>query len=198
MQLKVKNFILILILLFGSLNSFSQEITAMDFQQKMNEKFSDPNRSPLSEKDRNEFRNLNFFEIDSSFIVEAHFLRTPAEAPFKMQTTTDRLPIYVKYAEIYFSLQKKNFKLNVFQNQELISDKEYYNYLFLPFTDLTNGETTYSGGRYLDLRIPEGDSILLDFNKAYNPYCAYNSNFSCPKVPAENDLKIAISAGVKF
>jgi len=198
MQLKVRNFILIVSLFFGSLNFLGQEITAMAFQQEMNEKFNDPNRSPLSEKDRIKFKSLNFFEIDSSFIVKAHFLRTPAEAPFRMQTTTDRLPVYVKYAELYFSIQKKKFKLNVFQNQELISDAEYYNYLFLPFTDLTNGETTYSGGRYLDLRIPEGDSILLDFNKAYNPYCAYNGDFSCPKVPAENELEIAISAGVKF
>lgn len=98
------------------------------------------------------------------------------------------MPVYVKYGDLYFSINGKDFKLNVFQNQELISDPEYYNYLFLPFTDLTNGETTYSGGRYLDLRIPEGDSILLDFNKAYNPFCAYSCDYSCPIVPAENDL----------
>jgi uncharacterized protein (DUF1684 family) len=169
----------------------------MKFQQEINEKFGDPQRTPLSDKDLAEFEGLDFFKIDSAFIVKAHFLRTPAEAPFRMQTTTDRKPVYVKYGELYFKIKGEDFKLNVFQNQELISDPEYYNYLFLPFTDLTNGETTYSGGRYLDLRIPEGDSILLDFNKAYNPYCAYSGNFSCPIVPADNHLEIAIPAGIK-
>jgi len=70
-------------------------------------------------------------------------------------------------------------------------------YLFLRFIDKTNDETTYSGGRYLDIRIPEGDSIILDFNKAYNPYCAYNNAFSCPIPPSENNLPVSILAGVK-
>ncbi|OEY73843.1 hypothetical protein APR40_07510 [Salegentibacter salarius] len=180
-----------------SVSVIAQEKSVEEFQRDMNEKFSDPERTPLSKDDLAKFKNLHFFEIDSAFQVKAYFLRTPAEAPFKMQTTTNRKPVYVKYGELYFSIKGKDFKLNVFQNQELISDPEYYNYLFLPFTDLTNGETTYSGGRYLDLRIPEGDSIFLNFNKAYNPYCAYNADFSCPIVPAENNLQIAVKAGVK-
>jgi uncharacterized protein (DUF1684 family) len=69
--------------------------------------------------------------------------------------------------------------------------------LFLPFLDNTNGDTTYGGGRYIDLRIPEGDTIEIDFNKAYNPYCAYNSRYSCPIVPRENYLDTNIEAGVK-
>lgn len=186
-----------LVSLMLSVSATAQEESLEEFQRKMNEKFSDPERTPLSKDDLAQFKKLDFFEIDSAFLVKAHFLRTPAEAPFKMETTTNRKPVYVKYGELYFNIKGKNFKLDVFQNQELISDPEYYNYLFLPFTDLTNGETTYSGGRYLDLRIPEGDSIFLNFNKAYNPYCAYNGDFSCPIVPAENNLEIAVTAGVK-
>ena len=186
-----------LVSLMLSVSATAQEESLEEFQRKMNEKFSDPERTPLSKDDLAKFKKLDFFEIDSAFLVKAHFLRTPAEAPFKMETTTNRKPVYVKYGELYFNIKGKNFKLDVFQNQELISDPEYYNYLFLPFTDLTNGETTYSGGRYLDLRIPEGDSIFLNFNKAYNPYCAYNGDFSCPIVPAENNLEIAVTAGVK-
>lgn len=186
-----------LVSLMFSVSATAQEENLEEFQRKMNEKFSDPERTPLSKDDLAKFKKLDFFEIDSAFLVKAHFLRTPAEAPFKMETTTNRKPVYVKYGELYFSIKGKDFKLDVFQNQELISDPEYYNYLFLPFTDLTNGETTYSGGRYLDLRIPEGDSIFLNFNKAYNPYCAYNGDFSCPIVPAENNLEIAVTAGVK-
>ena len=191
----LKLFFLVSIML--SVSATAQEESLEEFQRDMNEKFSDPERTPLSKDDLAQFKKLDFFEIDSAFLVKAHFLRTPAEAPFKMETTTNRKPVYVKYGELYFNIKGKDFKLDVFQNQELISDSEYYNYLFLPFTDLTNGETTYSGGRYLDLRIPEGDSIFLNFNKAYNPYCAYNGDFSCPIVPAENNLEIAVTAGVK-
>lgn len=186
-----------LVSLMLSVSATAQEESLEEFQRDMNEKFSDPERTPLSKDDLAQFKKLDFFEIDSAFLVKAHFLRTPAEAPFKMETTTNRKTVYVKYGELYFSIKGKDFKLDVFQNQELISDPEYYNYLFLPFTDLTNGETTYSGGRYLDLRIPEGDSIFLNFNKAYNPYCAYNGDFSCPIVPAENNLEIEVTAGVK-
>lgn len=186
-----------LVSLMLSVLATAQEESLEEFQRNMNAKFSDPERTPLSKDDLAKFKKLDFFEIDSAFLVKAHFLRTPAEAPFKMETTTNRKPVYVKYGELYFNIKGKDFKLDVFQNQELISDPEYYNYLFLPFTDLTNGESTYSGGRYLDLRIPEGDSIFLNFNKAYNPYCAYNGDFSCPIVPAENNLEIAVTAGVK-
>ena len=143
-----------LVSLMLSFPDTAQEESLEEFQRE---------RTPLSKDDLAQFKKLDFFEIDSAFLVKAHFLRTPAEAPFKMETTTNRKPVYVKYVELYFSIKGKDFKLDVFQNQELISDPEYYNYLFLPFTDLTNGETTYSGGRYLDLRIPEGDSNLLIF-----------------------------------
>jgi len=186
----------LLFLLVGFL-SFSQQIDALEFQKEMNEKFKNPEKTPLSEKDLENFTGLDFFEIYNHYKVKANFVRTPAEAPFLMPTTTDRMPVYVKYGELYFSLNGKDFKLNVFQNRELISDPEYYDYLFLPFTDLTNGETTYTGGRYLDLRIPEDDSILLDFNKAYNPYCAYSGEYSCPIPPSENNLKIVVKAGVQ-
>jgi len=78
-----------------------------------------------------------------------------------------------------------------------MKEEEYRDYLFLPFTDLTNGEQTYMGGRYLDLSIPEGDTIVLDFNRAYNPYCVYNKKYSCPLVPPVNALNTKISAGIK-
>jgi uncharacterized protein (DUF1684 family) len=72
----------------------------------------------------------------------------------------------------------------------------YEDYLFLPFSDQTTGVTSYGGGRYLDVRIPQGDTILLDFNRAYNPYCAYNEKYSCPRIPPENHLEVAIPVGV--
>ena len=74
---------------------------------------------------------------------------------------------------------------------------DYRDYLFLPFLDATNGIETYGGGRYIDLTIPESNQITIDFNKSYNPYCAYNEKFSCPIVPRENYLSLKVNAGVK-
>ena len=170
---------------------------AKEYQEEMDQKFSNPEESPLDEKDRKEFRGLNFYPVDPDYIVKAEFVRTPAEAPFAMKTSTDRLPIYVKYGELYFKLEGKELKLNVYQNQELVEDPEYFDYLFLPFTDKTNGNSTYGGGRYLDLRIPDSKEVVLDFNKAYNPYCAYSGKYSCPVPPEENNLDVEIFAGVK-
>jgi len=97
-----------------------------------------------------------------------------------------------------FSIEGKEFSLPVYQSQSLMQKKEYKDYLFLPFTDLTNGNETYDGGRYIDLRIPAGDQIVIDFNKAYNPYCAYSHGYSCPIVPSKNHLETEILAGVRY
>lgn len=167
------------------------------FQKHLNAEFKDPEKSPLPEKELKSFRSLDFFPAAPQFRVKAEFVRTPNEVPFEMPTTTDRKPVYVKYGEVYFELQGKEYKLNVYQSQDLSRKEEYKDYLFLPFTDLTNGETSYSGGRYLDMKIPDSKLVLLDFNKAYNPYCAYSGEYSCPIVPQENHLELAVTAGVK-
>ena len=167
------------------------------FQEHLDLEYTDPEKTPLEEKDLKEFKGLDFFEIDTTYIVKAEFVRTPSEPPFAMKTSTDRLPIYVKYGELYFSIKGEDLKLNVYQNQELLQDPEYFDYLFLPFTDPTNGVSTYSGGRYIDLRIPNSNDVIIDFNKAYNPYCAYSGDYSCPIPPEDNELEIEIFAGVK-
>jgi uncharacterized protein (DUF1684 family) len=129
--------------------------------------------------------------------VIAKFVRTKKEKPFEMKTSTDRKPLYVKYGEVLFMIDGKELKLNVYKNIELSKKPGYKDYLFLPFSDLTSGNESYVGGKYIDLRIPKGDTIVIDFNTSYNPYCAYNHKYSCPKVPLENDLNIEIKAGVK-
>lgn len=168
---------------------------SLKFQQDLSKFYAQDAKSPLMESDKKDFKGLDFFEVDANFCVQAVFKRTPNEKPFKMKTTTSRLPQYVKYGELHFSLGGKPLKLNIYQNLDLA--KPGYTKLFLPFSDLTNGEQTYIGGRYLDLEIPKGDTATIDFNRAYNPYCAYNYAYSCPIVPMENDLDVAILAGVK-
>lgn len=168
-----------------------------EFQRQLNADYKDATTSPLKEKDRKTFKGLDFFKFDSAYVVTAEFKRTPSEKIFKMKTTTDRLPEYVKYGELVFRLKGADFKLNIYQNQGLIQKEGYEDYLFLPFLDETNGLESYGGGRYIDTRIPEGNTMIIDFNKAYNPYCAYNEKYSCPIVPRENYLRVRIEAGVK-
>ena len=171
--------------------------SSKEFQDSLNKDYSNREKSPLTAEDFASFKSLDFFPINTKFIVEAKFVRLPNEKIFKMKTSTSRTPEYVKYGELLFTIDGKDFKLNLYQNIELIKKAGFEDYLFLPFSDLTCGKESYIGGRYIDMRIPKGNTIIIDFNKAYNPYCAYNHKYSCPIVPLENDLEIAILAGVK-
>lgn len=171
--------------------------TAKEFQETINKEYGNREESPLTEEDFKVFKGLDFYPINEKFIVEAKFTRTPNEKVFKMKTTGTRLPEYVKYGKLVFNIDGKTFKLNLYQNIDLTKKEGYADYLFLPFSDLTCGKESYIGGRYIDMRIPKDDTLIIDFNKAYNPYCAYNHKYSCPIVPLENDLDIEILAGVK-
>ncbi len=170
---------------------------AIKFQKKINKEFSNKEKSPLTDEDLKDFNELDFFPIDTNFIVIADLKFHKDSKTFKMQTTTDRLPIYKIYATASFNLKGREFKLNIYQNVKLIQTADFEDSLFLPFTDRTNGTTTYGGGRYMDLEIPDGDTILIDFNQTYNPSCAYNVKYSCPIPPKVNHLDIEINAGVK-
>nr|WP_294938696.1 DUF1684 domain-containing protein [uncultured Flavobacterium sp.] len=173
------------------------EKTATDFQAQLNKEYADEKESPLKPSDREHFKGLDFYAIDQSFCVEAKLTKTPQEKPFVMKTSGSRTPLYVKYGELHFTLKGKECKLNVFRNIELSKTEQYKNYLFLPFTDLTSGVESYGGGRYIDLQATDKDVLTLDFNQAYNPYCAYNEGYSCPIPPKENDLLVEVRAGVK-
>jgi len=171
------------------------EQTAVEYQQELNSKYKNPEKSPLKKKAKY-FKGHDFFPIDSTFRVKAKFIRTLNAIPFQMKTTGDRLPVYEKYGEAHFTIHGKKLVLSIFQGHKLRETEEYKNHLSLPFTDTSNGEESYSGGRFVDLEIPDGDFIVIDFNKSYNPYCAYTTGYSCVIPPAENDLDIKILAGV--
>ena len=170
---------------------------ALKFQKKLNQEFASPDESPLTENDRKTFKGLDFFPVDTNYRVKAQLQFFENSKPFKMKTTTDRLPVYKLYAIATFTLKGNRYQLEIYQNEKLMLTDQYEDYLFLPFTDKTNGKSSYKGGRYLDLTIPKGDEIIIDFNKAYNPYCAYNKKYSCPLVPGQNHISIDIRAGVK-
>ena len=180
---------------------FSQEkfniLDVIKFQNELNQEYSDAKTSPLMTEDLATFKTLDFFPANEKFFVVAKFVRTKKEKPFEMKTSTDRKPMYMKYGEVFFTIDGSNLKLNVYKNIALSKQEKYKDHLFLPFSDLTCGNESYIGGKYIDLKIPKANSIVIDFNTSYNPYCAYNHKYSCPIVPLENDLNIEIKAGVK-
>ncbi len=186
-----------IVLLFLTVIYCSAQQTAKEYQKELNSFYLDFLASPISLEDKATFSGLEFYEIDEKYIVQAKFILSKKMKNFKMKTTTSRLPIYRKYGELHFTIDGKKCKLNVYQNVEFSKIDKYKDKLFLPFLDETNGKETYSGGRYLDIDIPKDKEIILDFNKSYNPYCAYNKKYSCPIVPKENTLKVSIKAGVK-
>ena len=142
------------------------------------------------------FKEHDFFPADTSYAIEATLVLNKEQTEIAFKTSNERISVQRKYGELHFLLRGKECSLTVYQSPDLMKVPGYEDYLFLPFTDPTNGEETYGGGRYIDLRIPTGNKISVDFNRAYNPYCAYSTKFSCPKVPEENDLKIKVFAGI--
>lgn len=171
-----------------------------DYQRKLNASFKDASKSPLKKKDLENFKGLDFFPVDSTFIVLAKLIKIENAPTFKMATTTDRKPLYKKYGILKFKLKGKDFELTIYQSQDDLQDEKYKDYLFLPFTDHTSGNESYGGGRYMDVMTTDENfegTITLNFNNTYNPYCAYNDKYSCPLTPRKNHLDIEIKAGIQ-
>lgn len=188
------------LLLLLTINLFAQEDkaqTSQEYQDALNASFADSLKSPLTNEDRLQFESLDFFPIDEKYIVQAKFVKVKKQKPFEMATTTSRKPKYIKYGELHFTIDAKKLVLSVYKNIDLSKRKGFEDYLFLPFLDETNGIETYGGGRYIDMKVSKTKEVSIDFNKAYNPYCAYNPEYSCPIVPLENELAVSINAGVK-
>ncbi|GAA4417611.1 DUF1684 domain-containing protein [Nibrella viscosa] len=150
-------------------------------------------------KNAQDLANLQFFEPDSTFRIEAVVRRTPESEPFNMPTYNGQQKPHVRYAVLTFTHKGQVLQLALFRSLQLMKLPQYRDYLFLPFKDATNGSETYGGGRYLDFRVGDikDGKLIIDFNKAYNPYCAYSDGYSCPIPPAQNVLPIPIRAGEK-
>jgi len=157
--------------------------------------FLKPGNGPL--KNEADLAGLRFFAPDFTYRVIATVQRITNAEPFDMPTYSGKTSPYVSYAVLSFMLNGQSCQLTVFRSLRLATNPQYRDYLFLPFKDATSGGETYGGGRYLDLRLGNirDGKLLLDFNKAYNPYCAYSDGYSCPIPPAGNRLTVAIDAG---
>ena len=192
--------IFLLISIFGFSQSQKNQISKIKkFQKELNDGYTNPKETPLRGNNFTNFKEHPFFPINLKYSVMARLNRTENAEPFEIPTSSGRTQPYREYGKATFVIDGKSYVLTLFQNLNLIKRPEYKDHLFLPFRDETKGIETYGGGKYIDLRIPKGDEIFIDFNQSYHPYCAYNAyDYSCPIVPDENFLPVRIEAGVMY
>ena len=148
--------------------------------------------SPLSETQRNSFDSLRYYAPDKAYRFEAQVEAFTARDTMQMPLTDGKADKYLRWGRASFILNKQEYKLTLFEKIDSPDST-----LFVPFTDRTNGFATYGGGRYIDLAKPAvgNTQIVLDFNEAYNPFCAYNDGYACPVPPQDNRLTAEIKAG---
>lgn len=174
--------------------SFKEQIAA--HRQKYKKDFLAEQRSPLKAED---LPNLRFFDADSTYCIVAKVEFLQDQPMIKLTTFNGSSQEYVRFAKLKFTLKGKQLQLTLFKSPSLTAIPQYKDYLFLPFTDQTNAVDSYPGGRYIDINATDikGGMLAIDFNKAYNPYCAYSDGYRCPVPPMENKLAIRIEAGEK-
>jgi len=193
----LKKYLTIFLLLLSTTTfaqSYQQEIEQHLEAYKLD--FIENPRSPLKKAD---LKNLHFYTADINYKVTAKVEILTDQKPIKIPTSGGEAKKFYRYAKATFTLNGKELQLTLFKSEIPSSNPKYRDLLFLPFTDESNHQTTYGGGRYLDINLNEIKESLLeiDFNKAYNPYCAYSHGYQCPVPPQENDLPIQILAGEK-
>jgi uncharacterized protein len=195
----MKSVQIIFLFLFVSQFSFAQSYKdeIKTYREQYKNDFLDDERSPL--KNKKDLEYLRFFDADETYRITTQFKKTENAEPFDIPTLNGSTKKYIEYGKINFKLKEKLYTLTLYQGIALMDNPETKDYLFLPFTDETNGEETYGAGRYMDFKIGDikNNQLVIDFNKAYNPYCAFSDGYRCPKPPEENELSIKILAGEK-
>lgn len=160
-----------------------------DFRKEKDELFGTTEDSPLTEGQKKEFKGLKYFPENKKHHTKAKLEKNENGEIVNVKTSAGDTESYKRYGKLIFSVEGKKLTLNVYQSTDS-------NHLFLPFRDKTNESETYHDGRYVEVE-DKGGEIDLDFNYAYNPYCAYNENFRCPITPDENTLDTEVKAGEK-
>ncbi len=145
-------------------------------------------QSPLTNDQKATFGGLKYFDEEPSLKLTLQVQPYPEQDTIEMQTTTGGAASFVRWAKIAFSVDGAPAELTVYKDASLDT-------FFLPFADSTSGDETYGAGRYVELEAQPDGTLLVDFNYAYNPYCAYNEAWTCPITPAENRLRVPIRAG---
>ena len=161
-----------------------------EFRAAKNEFFRTDSQSPLLPDQQATFTGLQYYDENTALALELEPETFAQQELIEMQTSTGNVATYMRWARISFEVGGEPAELTVFRDAQSGA-------LFLPFQDANAGGETYGAGRYLDMEPGEDGRLLVDFNYAYNPYCAYNERWSCPIPPPENRLRVAIRAGEK-
>jgi len=175
----------------GNVSQYDEQ-EVLEARQAKDEAFRSGSASPLPADKRESFTGLKYFDPDERYVLEATFVAASKAEEVVMQTSTGEPRKAVRAGWFTFSVDGRKLKLSAYT----FDGSEGTSY-FVPFTDKTTGHETYYAGRYLDIPKIDGDQYIIDFNDAYNPYCAYSEAYSCPLVPSENELSAAIRAGEK-
>ena len=160
-----------------------------DFRLDKDVFFKNHPQSPFTPEQRQGFTGLKYFPENDDLRLEVMVEKFSDGQPMQMQTSTGGVQSYVRYGRFRFEIDGEPAGLTIYQTA---------NGYFLPFVDSLAGTETYPAGRYLEPEPLPGERFLVDFNLAYNPYCAYNDMWSCPITPAENRIKVPIRAGEKL
>jgi uncharacterized protein (DUF1684 family) len=158
------------------------------FRKEKDEFFRTDPHSPLTPEQRPAFRGLAYYPEEPELRIEGRLDPPPEEGEVRMPTSTGGEQVYRRAGVVRFSVEGRAAEITLYAAS---GDHE----LFLPFRDATSGQETYPAGRYLAVERPTGGRVVIDFNHAYNPYCAYNERWSCPLPPPENWLEVPIRAG---
>lgn len=179
-------------LILSSCSAYKNSIK--DHRDSLISQYRNTPNGPLSKED---VEKLRFYPPNKAFHIQCEFEATPDTKPFEVPTYNGSYKPYRQYGWAKFEWNGKPLRLAVYQSMQTPSLPQYQDYLFLPFKDLTNDESTYGGGRYINLKLGDiqSNKIWIDFNLAYNPYCAYSDGYNCPIPPVENHLDVAIEAG---
>ena len=201
--MKTKNIILILIVVIAVVIVFysSGDSNPSSYIDQINKERSEKNNFLLSGAEspfagaKKKFTGLSYFPPDAHYKITADLTPIESKKIVVLKTSDGKEDRYIDYAYAEFDLDGKRNKLLILEVATMGPSRGK---LFLAFGDETSANETYGAGRYLDVeKVPGSKTITLDFNKAYNPYCAYNDSYTCPFPPAENILAIAIKAGEK-
>lgn len=172
-----------------------QEKRVLEWRKERDSFLKTHQRSPLLPAEKRSFKGLNYFPFDPGSVFLGridryvlHINNPKYYATFLTNKGTHKR--YIRYGNFHFKLRDHACTIEVYKS--ILSDT-----LFIPFMDKTNGKESYEGGRYIDAEILSGYTMMLDFNMAYHPACAYNNKFICVLPPRENILEIEIRAGEK-
>ena len=176
----------------GTMSSFSEDSTALLDQRAAKDEAFRREGSPIPKEALATFAGLSYYPPNGALVVEARLEKVEPPEPVSIAATKGDIRSMLRYGMLRFTVGGTPCTLTAFTSRESPTT------LFVPFKDRTNGSETYEVGRYIDIDLHDGTSYVLDFNMAYNPYCAYNANYTCPIVPRENILPVAITAGEKL